>query len=191
MDGACVGADIERVVRRTINWPGVETSGVDFHLHYGGAAGNGALAASLSASWLHEHEVKPLVRNGVEFVAGGDVAGRFNRTIAAAPPLPELRARGSLGYYWGRYGLVAYVGHVGSYVDLSAGTAVPRIDDWLTFDLTFHWDIPGTDMELSLSALNLTDEDPPLVDFEQFFDALTHNPKGRRLKAALTYRIGG
>ena len=189
-DGSCLATDIERLILRVINWPGVETSGLDFHLHYGGAAGNGALAASLTSSYLLEYALKPLVAGGIEFVGGADAAGYFNRTIAAAPPLPEIRSRGSLGYHWGNYGLVAYVSHIGSYDDRSAGSAVPHIDDWLTADLTFHWEIPGTGLELTLAALNLTDEEPPLVDFEHAFDALTHNPKGRRLKAALTYRLG-
>ena len=189
-DASCLPGEIERILLSVINWPGIDTSGVDFHLHAGMPLGSGAFTASASASYLLEYEIKPLVRGGVEYLAGGDVAGRFNQNVQAAPSLPELRARVSAGYHWADYGLVGYVNHVSSYRDTNPRTNVPVIGDFLTADLTFLWKFPNLGFDLALSALNLTDEAPPLADFEQSFDALVHNAKGRRLKAAVTYRLG-
>ena len=43
---------------------------------------------------------------------------------------------------------------------------------------------------VSLSAVNLTDEDPPLnVDHELLYDPFTHNPLGRMLKLGVSYRF--
>jgi len=190
-DASCLASDLERIILRVINWPGVETSGVDFHLHAGTALGNGALEASLSSTYLLEYRVKALRAGGVEYVAERDVAGLFNREFPAAPPLPELRARGALGYHWGDYGLIGHLNYVSSYEDAYVYTAVTDIGEFFTADLTFLWRFPAFGFDIAVSALNLMDEDPPLVDFEQGFDALTHNIKGRRLKAALTWRFGG
>ena len=189
-DGSCQSSDLERIILRVINWPGIETSGIDFHLHAGAAVGNGALEASLSSTYLLEYKMKALHGDGVEYSAERDVAGFFNREIPIAPPLPELRTRASLGYHWGDYGLVGYLNHISSYEDAYVYTAVTDIDDFLTLDLTFLWSFPNLGLDLAISALNLMDEDPPLADFEQGFDILTHNIKGRRLKAAMTYRFG-
>ena len=189
-DASCLPGEVERILLRVINWPGVETSGLDFHLHGGMPLGNGAFAVSATSSYLLDYELKPLVRDGVEYVSGGDVAGRFNQNVQAAPSLPELRSRVSAGYHWADYGLVAYVNHISSYRDTNPRTNVPVIDDFLTADLTFLWKFPNLGFDVALSALNLTDEEPPWADFERAFDALVHNAKGRRLKAALTYRLG-
>ncbi len=37
---------------------------------------------------------------------------------------------------------------------------------------------------------NVLDADPPLVNWEQSYDAFTHSPKGRRIKLSVTYRPG-
>jgi len=44
--------------------------------------------------------------------------------------------------------------------------------------------------DVALSVINLLDADPPLVNWEQSYDAFTHSPKGRRLKLSVTYRPG-
>ena len=44
-------------------------------------------------------------------------------------------------------------------------------------------------MNITFSALNLTGQVLPLVDFELGFDGLTHNLKGRRFKLAATYQL--
>ena len=189
-DASCAASDLERIILRVINWPGIETSGFDLHLHAGRPLGNGAIEASLSSTYLLEYRVKALRGEGVEYVAERDVAGLFNREFPAAPSLPELRTRGSVGYHWGNYGLVGYLNYISSYEDAYIWTRVLEIDEFLTADLTFLWSFPNLGVDLALSALNLMDERPPLADFEQGFDALIHNAKGRRLKAAITYRFG-
>ena len=44
---------------------------------------------------------------------------------------------------------------------------------------------------LTFFELNLTNAKPPLVNREHAHDGLTHNPKGRRFKLAVTYGFGG
>ncbi len=193
-DGSCDPADIERVRIDLINWPGIKTSGFDFHLHGHVDAGPGELSFSVDSTYTRSYELKQLERDGVVYRERKDVAGLLNRDTPIAPPLPEMKTRASLGYHWGEYGLIGWANHVSSYEDSNVDWTPPEllpIDEWLTFDLTFLWRFPRLGFDLALSAINLTDEDPPLVFFEQSFDALTANPKGRRLKAVMSYRFGG
>ena len=44
-------------------------------------------------------------------------------------------------------------------------------------------------MEATLSVINLTDEEPPLVPHELAYDANTHNPVGRIVKVGIDYRL--
>ena len=193
-DGSCDPADIERVRIDLINWPGIETSGFDFHLHSHIDAGEGELSFGLDSTYTQSYELKQLERDGVVYRERKDVVGLLNRDTPIAPPLPEMKTRASLGYRWSDYSLIAWANHISSYEDSNVAWTPPEllpIDEWLTFDLTFLWRFPRLGFDVALSALNLTDEDPPVVFFEQAFDSLIANPKGRRLKAVMSYRFGG
>ena len=193
-DGSCSPGDIERVRIDLINWPGIETSGFDFHLHGHLDAGPGELTFGLDSTYTTSYELKKLERDGVVYREQKDVVGLLNRDTPIAPPLPEMKTRASLGYRWSDYSLIGWGNYISSYEDSNVAWTPPEllpIDSWLTFDVTFLWRFPRLGFDLALSALNLTDEEPPLVFFEQAFDPLTANPKGRRLKAVMSYRFGG
>ena len=55
--------------------------------------------------------------------------------------------------------------------------------------MNFQWRIPDSGVVATLSLFNLTDAPPPYVNQELAFDALTHDPKGRRFKLGLTYQF--
>ncbi len=193
-DGSCDPADIERVRIDLINWPGIKTSGFDFHLHGHLDAGRGELSFGLDSTYTKSYELKELSRDGVVYRERKDVVGLLNRDTPIAPPLPEMKTRASLGYRWSDYSLIGWANHISSYEDSNVAWTPPEllpIDEWLTLDMTFLWRFPRLGFDIALSAINMTDAEPPLVFFEQAFDALTANPKGRRLKAVMSYRFGG
>ncbi|MCY3931365.1 MAG: TonB-dependent receptor plug domain-containing protein, partial [Acidobacteria bacterium] len=163
-DGSCQPGDIERVRIDLINWPGIKTSGFDFHLGGNVDAGRGELSFSLDSTYTQSYELKQLERDGVVYREQKDVVGLLNRDTPIAPPLPEMKTRASLGYRWGDYSLIGWANHISSYEDSNVAWTPPEllpIDEWLTFDLTFLWRFPGLGFDLALSAINLTDEDPP------------------------------
>ena len=80
--------------------------------------------------------------------------------------------------------------YISSYEDSGSTTTAPVIDPFLTWDTSFLWHFPDSGIDLTLYALNLTDRIPPWANIEQSYDGFTHDPKGRRLKVALTYRFG-
>ena len=63
------------------------------------------------------------------------------------------------------------------------------IESYITWDMTFLWNMPNG-LNIALSGMNLLDTMPPLVNIEQAYDGFTHDPKGRRLKMAVTYQLG-
>lgn len=67
--------------------------------------------------------------------------------------------------------------------------AYHQIDNFLTFDLNFRWQVPNSGTTVIVSALNLANVQPPLVNTEQAFDSLTHTPRGRRVKLTVTHRF--
>jgi outer membrane receptor protein involved in Fe transport len=64
-----------------------------------------------------------------------------------------------------------------------------QIDDHLTYDFHIGWSSFEDKVETTLSVINLTDEEPPLVPHELAYDANTHNPVGRIVKVGIDYRL--
>lgn len=94
----------------------------------------------------------------------------------------RYRARGSLSWTLRSFSAAASLNHSGSYRDTSA---IPQRDvgSWTTVDLNLTYTSPWLpQVALSLSALNLFDNDPPRVQGVVpgfFFDAANANPLGR------------
>lgn len=175
-DGSCDPVDIERIRVHHINWPGIKTSGIDWHLDARRLMGPGVLVGSLDGNHTLDFEVEALLHNGVELRPREEAAGYLNRTNPLAPPLPRWRTHGRLGYHWSHYGLIGAVHYISAYEDRDTVVAYSRIDKFLTFDMNFRWQVPNSGTTLTVSGLNLADLRPPLVNTELAFDSLTHNP---------------
>ena len=192
-DGSCAPGDIERVRIDLINWPGVKTSGLDWHLGARFNAGSGQLSGSVDGTYTREYYMKALRVDDIEYRAALEGAGYYNRSHPLASPIPKWKWRGSAGYHYGNYSLVNYLNYVSAYEDryVWAPDSFKLIDSFLTWDVNLLWRLPKLGMNITFSALNLTDAEPPPVYFELAFDGLTHNPKGRRFKLGVTYQFGG
>jgi len=59
--------------------------------------------------------------------------------------------------------------------------------------LDFHYQIFFLDerAKFTISAMNFTDEDPPLATVDLNYDGYTHNAFGRMYKVGLEYTFGG
>ena len=189
----CAAASLERVQIDLVNWPGLTTSGIDTHLAARFAAGPGQLSASWDSTYTVQYETKALMLEGTDLMlyTRRNTAGYLNFAHPIAVPLPRWKSRWSASYTWNTYTLANYVSYISSYEDRGGNTTAPRIDPFLTWDTSFLWHFPGSGIDITLYALNLTGTVPPWVNIEQSYDGFTHDPKGRRIKAALTYRFGG
>ncbi len=195
--GTCVASALERVQVDLVNWPGVKTSGLDVHLGVRAAAGPGQFTVSLDGTYTLEYQAKALMLGNLELQPEIDAAGYLNFGNPIATSLPRLKGRASAGYHYKTYSLVSYLNYISSYEDrgsMDASNATIRelfgtIDPYLTWDVTFLWNL-SSEINFALSGVNLLDTRPPAVNIEQRYDGFTHDPKGRRLKLAVTYRLG-
>ena len=80
--------------------------------------------------------------------------------------------------------------YISAYEDQGDDEIVPLIEPFLTWDVSFQWRLPRG-INITAYALNLTGRVPPWANIEQSYDGFTHDPKGRRIKMALTWRFGG
>ena len=194
--GTCAASELERVQVDIVNWPGVKTSGIDMHLGTRMPAGSGQVAASLDGSYILEYETKALMLDDLVLQEAADAAGYLNFGNPIATSLPKLKGRASAGYRWKTYNLVSYLNYISSYEDrgsmASENAAIKdlfgTIDPFVTLDVSFLWSMSGG-LNLVLSGMNLLDTRPPLVNIEQAYDGFTHDPKGRRVKLAVTYQL--
>lgn len=83
----------------------------------------------------------------------------------------------------------ALVRYVGSYIDTSPGLDVNgdpfEVEDWTTLNIYAQYEYPGDGLlantRLRVGANNITNEDPPLVDATNGYDARYHSARGRYL----------
>ena len=193
-DGSCGPSEVERIRVRTVNGPDTRTAGLDFHLGGEHALAVGALSWGVDATYAVAYEVDALEFNGVELAASLDALGYLNDPVdGTVPPLPELKLGAFAAWRWRGAHLAVHLGRISSYADRAreAGDRFAEIDAYQTLDLTFAWRLPRRGWTLSFAVLNATDEMPPLVASDHFFDGATHDPKGRRLKMGIEYRLGG
>ncbi len=193
-DGSCEAAEVERIRVQSINGPDVDTSGVDMQVGGWRPLGGGDLEWGASASYIATYDVAALALNGLELVAPLDAVGYLNDPVdPAVPPLPRWKTAAFATWRWRDLRLTGRINRVSAYEDRdrSAGDRFADIDAFQTVDLTLSWRLPERGITMSLAALNVADAAPPLVGSDHFFDGMTHNPKGRRLKLRLRYRFGG
>ncbi len=188
-DGSCDPVDIERIRIRRINWPGLTTSGFDWHVGARRAMGNGALVGTLDGSFTLDYTVESLEVAGVVVHEGEQAAGYLNRNNPLAPPLPRMRTHALVSWLESGFTLTGAARFISGYEDRTTTREYADIDSWLTFDATARYNWPETGLTLTGSALNLAGSVPPLVHQELAYDSLTHNPKGRRFKLSLGYRF--
>ena len=81
-----------------------------------------------------------------------------------------------------------------AYSSLFASTPITKslgydgksIDDMVTVDVHYTYSVTDA-LDLSLSVINVADEDPPKAPHEQGYDAFSHSPMGRVTTAAFKY----
>lgn len=195
--GTCEASQLERVQVDLVNWPGIKTSGFDVHLGARMPAGAGQLAASFDGTYTLEYQTKALMLGDLVLQEEADAAGYLNFGNPIATPLPKLKAQASAGYHWAAYSLVSYLNYISSYEDRGSISAdnekindlFGTIDSFVTWDVSFLWQV-SAGIHIALSGANLLDAKPPLVNIEAGYDGFTHDPKGRRLKLAVSYGFG-
>ncbi len=189
----CAAENLERVQIDLVNWPGLVTRGIDTHLATRTDAGPGQISLSWDSTFTLAYDTKELLLGGSDLVLyeERESAGFLNFAHPIAVPLPRWKSRWSGAFDWGVHSLASYVNYISGYEDDGDTTTIPEIDPFLTWDMSFRRRFTDLGMDLTVYGMNLTGAIPPWVNIEQSYDGFTHDPKGRRIKAAMTWRWGG
>lgn len=192
-NGINEASEIARIVTNVVNGPDIETSGVDVRGEYAWELQNNAeFSLGLDATYIIDYEVGDFLIEDV-VIEGGDRAGQFNRSNFSRS-LPQFQANLFANYELGNHNFRGVMRHIGDYDDerpaALRGGVGETIDSQTTFDLFYTWQ-SDWDLDLGLSVVNVTDEDPPFAAFDLSYDPYTHNPFGRTVKFSVTKRFGG
>lgn len=179
------------VDRRTRNLFSAQTEGIDFNIRYDVDTDFGAFNASLNANYI--------INLSTQAFATAPVIETFNRAFNPV----DLRMRGGVGWTHKGWRVSSFVNYTDNYFEAIADGEAP-IDAWTTVDLNIGYefddsaDVPALkNTRLSLSVLNLFDQDPPAVlndvDRAGFspasFDSANAEPLGRFISFAITKRF--
>ena len=191
----CDARSITRVEVPLVNWPGVETSGVDWHVTSTVPYLDGQLSAGFSGTFTLSYDLKPLHFAEQIIRPSVDAAGKLNFGNPLLVPIPQWKSQAFLTYSWNTKSVTTYVNHISSYTDDAShdgygGQPVSdfEVESFTTLDITAQWFLERFGLNVAFSILNLTDEPPPFANVEFAYDGMTHNPKGRRIKLSLNYR---
>jgi outer membrane receptor protein involved in Fe transport len=191
---APTAATISRIRTNVTNGPDIKTSGLDLRLQNSWDMSNGGeFAIGADATYVIEYDVDPYFVEGLA-IGGGDYVGQFNRSNFTRS-MPQWKANLFANYGLGDHNFRAVMRHIDSYKDersaAARGGVGEKIDSQTTFDLFYNWQSTPLDLDIGLSVVNVTDEDPPFAAFDVNYDPYTHNPFGRTFKISFTKRFGG
>lgn len=191
----CDARSITRVEVPLVNWPGVETSGIDWHINAAVPSPVGLVQAGFNGTYTLNYDLKALQLAGEIISDSVDAAGKLNFGNPLLVPIPQWKSQVFLSYSWDNKSITTYLNHIAAYSDDAShdgygGVPVSSfdIDGFTTLDFTAQWLLNKLGVNVVFSILNLTDVEPPFANVEFAYDGMTHNPKGRRVKISLNYR---
>jgi outer membrane receptor protein involved in Fe transport len=184
-DGSCEGAGIERIESQTINGPSIETSGIDIFADYQFEMAGGIAKVGLDLSHTLEYVQEAYFKGDVQVSGSYDAAGFLN-VSRGARPIPDLKGRVFGEFNRDQHNVLLYVNHITDYYDERDNVTV---DSQNTFDLHYQYSFMDDAARITLSAINFTDEEPPLARVDLNYDGYTHNAFGRMIKVGIEYTL--
>jgi outer membrane receptor protein involved in Fe transport len=186
----------------------LQASGLDFTVRYEWPTDDfGFWTAQVTGSWANEYEVTD--SNGVTT----DGVGKRNANTVIGRTLPEFKVNYSLGWQLGRHSAFAMVRYIDEYEDdqpLTAGgqcvgsclraTLIGQpllqrdVDDFTTLDLQYSYELPSWGWQaegsrITIGGNNVTNEDPPMINFDGAYDPFVHDPRGAVWYARYTMNL--
>ena len=192
-NGSNNGGTLSGVTTNYINAAFVDTDGFDLELSYDTDLGPGILGLGANVSHIMSYEI-PV--SGVRT----DVVGLFNAANFARS-LPDTKAVFSANYLTGPHSAAAYVRYVSDYRSTAALTAAATasglfnadnsLDEFVTVDLRYAYEMSSEDITISLGVKNAFDEDVPYVfDTTNWsYDPKHHDPRGRMFTLGINYNL--
>lgn len=201
--GTCAVGNISRVRTGWVNGGSLTSSGIDFILNYDfGDFAGGDLTGGITATYMLGNELGPETVEGIQVQDGFDGVGFLNFQTTAYP-VPEWKARGFLEFTRASFDARLTVNYIDSYrdqrADAGTGPFAPNpyiagnpvlmqgatIDSQVTTDINLRYHF-GEATTFTVTALNITDEEPPLARLDYNYDPFTGNPLGRMFRVGFS-----
>ena len=181
-----------------LNFDSRETEGYDFEVHYRlDGLSFGDLAFDVGISRLAKKEqtvtgpgafINEQNEPAVFVAGGGDLLKRDQD--------PEIRASGSVKWYYQDWNASLNFNHVGEFYDTSVTQNDTGefwlVEDWTTYGVRVGYQVNTGMLEgarFTLGINNVTDEDPPLADDNFGFVPQMHNAYGRNWYLTAQYEF--
>jgi len=169
--------DVVLVRARFVNAPRVEAQGLDLSVAREPVSlgRHGQISFGAEAAYMNEFTIiDPVLTTEI------DAAGNRNFTNFARS-LPELRATAHAAWANGPVTARAQLRHISAYDDDENGGA--EIEPWAALDVQagYRTEISGQNVEATIGALNLLDQDAPFVATPLGYDTKIHDASGRVL----------
>lgn len=179
-------ADVTTIDTFYTNGAGLSTSGLDFIANYRGDFGSqGSWGLGATASYVIDYETNDFFIGEDLIQPGFSAVGKLNYQTTAYP-LPEFKINGYADIGWGDHNARLTVTHIEGYTDqrLAEDARGYNIPGFTTLDFTLRFGLP-MDTDLTLSVLNLADEQPGFAALDYNYDPFTANPLGRNFKVGI------
>lgn len=188
-------ASTERIVVNWINGQEIKTSGVDFSARYDFVdVASGVISLGLDGTYALEYQRDDQldISGNIVLATGGDLVGKLNYNAGPSfTSKPQLKMSSYVSYESDAHFASVTARYVDSYDDDGAPASLPwlaTVDSQTTFDLNYIYrGFQST--TLSLSVVNLTDEDPAEARGDLAYDPFTHNAFGRMVKVGFNYQM--
>ncbi len=189
-DGSCAVSGLERIRVNIVNGPRTETSGIDIFVDYAMELGGAQVNLGVEGTYTMRYDVDSYSINGVKVADAFEAAGYYNFENGVRP-IQDLKLRGhALVQLGDMHSILAYVNYISDYDDRRAGVQPfngGTIDSQTTLDLHYTIHLLDDSLSLTVSAINATDEDPPVAYGDLMYDGYTHNALGRMYKVGFRY----
>jgi outer membrane receptor protein involved in Fe transport len=193
---------LERVEVNIINGSDIQTSGIDVYAQYTfEELLGGEFTFGVQGTKTIEYDSQDFKDiNGFTLAPGGDFVGFLNDLTAPFTPKPELKGDVFAKFTSGIHTGTLVMRYVSDYEDAAPPGCAPvndstclgldEIDDQTTFDAHYIVRLMNDSLTLAFSAINFTDEEPPIAATDLNYDPFTHDGRGRIFKAGITYAFG-
>lgn len=195
----CGVGNVQRLRTQYVNSANISTSGIDFQASYQVGLGSGSMTAGVSGTYVINYKTDAVTVEGVLVQPAFDGVGLLNYQTTAYP-LPQWKGNAYLQGDFGSHQLRVQVNYLDGYTDQRgaaifgpntgalAGASVTTgkdIGSFTTVDATYRLQLKmGTN--ISISATNIFDRDPPFARLDQNYDPFTASPLGRTIKIGIT-----
>jgi len=192
--GACSAANINRVRINYVNMPDIDTSGIDFSASYVARdVFGGDMNFGVDLTYVLEYEVDETTIEGIVVAPKTDYAGTMD--YLGYQSQPQWKGSAFAEYTHGDHNVRWTIRYVDDMIDTRGGTSTfatnqngLKIDAFITHDLSYRVMLPW-ETTLSLSVINVFDEDPPFARLDLSYDPFTANPLGRYYKLNVIKRF--